>query len=557
MAESADVLVVGAGFAGLIAARDIAAAGHSVLVLEARDRVGGRVVNEDIGSGKIVEMGGQWVGPGQDRLYQLAADLEVPTFPTYDTGQKVLHFNGKRGTYAKTIPRINPLVLVDIGQAQARLEAMAKKVPLDAPWTAAGADKLDGQTFETWVRRNTVSRSARALLALGAEAVFAAEPGDLSMLHVLFYSHSGGSFQRLIDTTGGAQQDRFAGGSALVARRLAAGLGDIVRLNSPAGRIEVRGDTVTLTTPAGQFAGRQVIVSTPPLLAGRIEYEPALPFWREQLTQRAPMGSVIKCQAIYDEPFWRKEGLCGQATGDGEGSRVVFDNSPPDGSPGILLAFLRATRHAGSAASPWRCAAASWSTPWSGTSGRGPASRKATWSSTGSSRSGRAAATEPCSGPTSGRATGTRCASRSGPSTGPAPRPPRSGPATWTVRSGPASASRPRCWPNSRAPTSPGNSRRSRKRVTGAVMSPGSAGRLASGRHGSRRCRGGRSGQSAGPDRQPMRCRGRGELVAQPGHLRRASPARHRLDNPLRQELQSAHPALAVDVRAAARDPGR
>jgi monoamine oxidase len=340
MAEAADVLVVGAGLAGLVAARELAAAGRHVLVLEARDRVGGRIVNEEIGDGKIVEMGGQWAGPTQDRLLELAADLKIATFPTYDAGQKVLHFNGKRGTYAGTIPRISPLVLADIGQAQARLEAMARKVPTDAPWTAAGAEKLDGQTFETWVRRNTASKSARMLLTLGAEAVFAAEPGDLSMLHVLFYSHSGGSFQRLIDTTGGAQQDRFVGGSALIAERLAAALADIVRLSAPVSRIEVSGGMVTATTTAGQFQGRQIIVTAPPLLAGRIEYAPALPPWREQLTQRTPMGSVIKCQVIYDEPFWRQDGLCGQATGDGTGSRVVFDNSPPDGSPGILLAFL-------------------------------------------------------------------------------------------------------------------------------------------------------------------------------------------------------------------------
>jgi monoamine oxidase len=340
MAETADVLVVGAGLAGLAAARDLTAAGRSALVLEARDRVGGRIVNQDIGDGKVVEMGGQWVGPTQDKVLELAAELKIATFPTYDSGKKVLHFNGKRGTYAGTIPRINPLVLADIGRAQGRLESLAKRVPTDAPWTAAAAEKLDSQTFETWARRNTASKSARMLLTLGAEAVFAAEPGDLSLLHVLFYSHSGGSFQRLIDTAGGAQQDRFVGGSAMIAERLAAALNGIVRLAAPVSRIEVSGGKVTATTPAGQFEGQQIIVTAPPLLAGRIEYEPALPAWREQLTQRTPMGSVIKCQVIYDEPFWRRDGLCGQATGDGTGSRVVFDNSPPDGSPGVLLAFL-------------------------------------------------------------------------------------------------------------------------------------------------------------------------------------------------------------------------
>ncbi len=340
MAEGADVLVVGAGLAGLTAARDLVAAGRSVLVLEARDRVGGRIVNEDIGDGKIVEMGGQWAGPTQDRLLALAADLDVATFPTYDTGKNVLHFNGKRGTYSGAIPRISPLVLADVGQAQARLEALARKIPTDAPWTAPNAGRLDAQTFETWIRHHTATKSARTLLTLGAEAVFAAEPGDLSMLHVLFYSRSGDSFQRLIDTTGGAQQDRFVGGSALIAERLGTLLGDIIRLDAPVSRIAVAGDKVTATTTAGQFECRQIIVTAPPLLAGRIDYEPALPHWREQLTQRTPMGSVIKCQVIYDEPFWRADGLSGQATGDGEGSRVVFDNSPRDGSPGILLAFL-------------------------------------------------------------------------------------------------------------------------------------------------------------------------------------------------------------------------
>jgi monoamine oxidase len=340
MAEAADVLVVGAGLAGLAAARDLTAAGRSVLVLEARDRVGGRVVSRDIGDGTVVEMGGQWAGPTQDRLYALATDLGVATFPTYDAGRKVLHFNGRRGTYTGAIPRVNPLVLADVGRAQARLEALARKVPTDAPWAAARAEHLDGQTFQTWVRRNAASKSARMLMTLGVEAVFAAEPGDVSLLHVLFYTHSAGSFQRLIDTTGGAQQDRFSGGSALLAERLAARLGDVVRLGAPVSRIEARGDAVTAVTTAGAFESRRIIVTVPPLLAGRIEYSPALPYSREQLTQRAPMGSVIKCQVIYDEPFWRRDGLSGQATGDGAGARVVFDNSPQDGTPGILLAFL-------------------------------------------------------------------------------------------------------------------------------------------------------------------------------------------------------------------------
>ncbi len=345
-----DVVVVGAGFAGLAAARDLVAAGKTVAVAEARDRVGGRVVNHALGDGQVLEMGGQWVGPTQDRVLSLAKDTAVGTFPTYDDGRKVLHFNGKRGTYKGTIPRLNPLVLAEVGRVQARLESLARKVPLDAPWTAPKADTWDAQTFETWLRRTTPSSSARTLLALGVEAVFACEPGDVSLLHVLFYAHSAGSFQRTIDTTGGAQQDRFVGGSALVCERVAEALGhDALFLSSPVRRIEVRGERAMVETAqeAGAhgsggrtFSARRVVVSTPPLLAGRIEYDPPMPAWRSQLTQRTPMGSVIKCQVVYDEPFWRAQGLAGQATGDGEGARIVFDNTPPSGSPGVLLGFL-------------------------------------------------------------------------------------------------------------------------------------------------------------------------------------------------------------------------
>jgi monoamine oxidase len=336
-----DVVVVGAGFAGLAAARDLVAAGRSVAVVEARDRVGGRVRNAPIGDGKVVEVGGQWVGPTQGKVLALAKDVGVATFPTYDTGARVLHFAGRRGTYKGTIPRINPFVLADVGRAQARLESLAKKVPLDAPWSAARAEAWDAVTFETWLRRNTLTGAGRTLLALGVEAVFACEPGDVSLLHVLFYAHSAGSFQMAIDTGGGAQQDRFVGGSQLVCDKVAEALGpDVVFLDAPVRRIGVAGDRATVESDNGAWTCRRVIVTLPPVLAGRIVYDPLLPPWRDQLTQRTPMGSVIKCNAIYDEPFWRSQGLSGQATGDGEGARVVFDNSPPDGAPGILLGFL-------------------------------------------------------------------------------------------------------------------------------------------------------------------------------------------------------------------------
>ena len=340
--SDADEVVVGAGIAGLIAARDLAAAGREVVVLEARDRIGGRVLNHQLSDGTTVELGGQWIGPTQLRMAKLTAELGLETFPTYNTGDHLLRFGDKQGRYRGTIPRLGPLVLADIGQAQARFDRLAARIPLEVPWTADRAEELDGQTFETWIRRNALTAEARQLLRLYAESVFAAEASDFSLLHALFYTHSGGGVDVLAGTRGGAQQDRFVGGSQLVPIRLAEQLGDRVRLGVPARRIRQRDDAVTVETDSVAVTARRGIVAVPPTLAGRIVYDPPLPGMRDQLTQRLPAGSVIKCHAVYDTPFWRDAGLTGQAAGDHGPVKIVFDNSPPEGTPGVLLAFLEA-----------------------------------------------------------------------------------------------------------------------------------------------------------------------------------------------------------------------
>jgi monoamine oxidase len=342
----ADVVIVGAGLAGLTAAREVQRKGATALVLEARDRVGGRTLNHPIGDGKIVEVGGQWIGPGQDRMKRLAKEMGVDTFPTHASGKNVIEFNGKLTRYTGTIPRIGPHVLADVGQAQLKIDRLAKRIPLDAPWTAPNARKLDSQTFETWLRRNVYTKGGRALLELSIQAVWAAEPADISLLHVLFYTHSAGGFDLLLDTEGGAQQDRFVGGSQLISIRLAEQLGDgVVHLNAPVTSIEHGDHGVRVSAGTAVDArGKQVIVALPPTLTSRIRYDPPLPGHRDQLTQRMPQGSVIKCMAIYDEPFWRAEGLSGMATSDTGPAKIVFDNSPPDGSPGVLLGFLEGER---------------------------------------------------------------------------------------------------------------------------------------------------------------------------------------------------------------------
>ena len=332
-----DVVVVGAGVAGLVAARAVRDAGHEVVLLEARDRVGGRLLNEDLGDGKVVEVGGQWVGPGQERLYALARELGVDTYPTWTEGDTLLSQHGELTRYRGTIPRnVNKAVLADFTQAMLRVDRLAKKVPIEAPWTAPKAEAWDSMTFETWLRRNTVTTRAREFFALGIRGVWAAEPADISFLHMLFYVHSAGGLNLLLDTEGGAQQDRFVGGSQLVPLRLAEQLGDIVRTGEPVRVARWGDDGVEVNGVRARYA---IFAVQPPLLP-RIAWDPPLPGWRDQLTQRMAMGAVIKTNTVYERPFWRDRGLSGSSTIVGGRVSLTFDNSPPDGSPGILMAFI-------------------------------------------------------------------------------------------------------------------------------------------------------------------------------------------------------------------------
>jgi monoamine oxidase len=353
-----DVAVVGGGLAGLTAARNVARKGHSVRVLEARDRVGGRVWNHDLGGGKVSERGGTFVGPTQDRLMAMASAMKVGTFPTYDNGDDLYVNNvdnplgliqpmrysdtGQTGTAPP-----DPTILPEITTAITQLDQMSTTVPVEAPWTASNAASWDSQTLQTWMDGNTVTPRFKALVAAATRPIFGAEPRELSLLFVLFYIASSGNpsnpgtFERNFDTRGGAQQSRFIGGSQQIPIRMAQHLGSArVLLNSPVHQIIRAKSGVTVHADHHTVHAKRVIVAIPPVLAGRIRYSPALPYARDQLTQRYPQGTLTKVAAVYDTPFWRGAGFNGQALDAGGPVSASFDDSPPDGSPGVLFGFV-------------------------------------------------------------------------------------------------------------------------------------------------------------------------------------------------------------------------
>ncbi|AFK02693.1 amine oxidase [Emticicia oligotrophica DSM 17448] len=335
-----DAIVIGAGYAGLTATRELLKAEKDVLLLEARDRVGGRVYTKYYDDGSYLDLGAAWVGPTQDKIYALAREFGVGTFPTYDEGKSTLYFNGKVKHYKGIIPPLPIGSLLSLDFAIKRMNKLSKTIDLEKPWDSPNAAYYDSMTLATWMQKQMSFKTARIMFKLAAEAIWAADPNEISMLHALFYTKSGRDLDTLINVKNGAQEERILGGASLPALRLAETFQDKIRLNSVVKNIIQEGELVKIQGEGFEFVAKKVVVALPPTLAGRINYLPIMPANREQLTQRMPMGTVWKTYAIYDKPFWREAGLNGlSATNDGF-TTVTFDNSPKDGSKGIMMGFV-------------------------------------------------------------------------------------------------------------------------------------------------------------------------------------------------------------------------
>ena len=335
-----DVAVVGAGLAGLGAAKALTDAGRTVAVLEARDRVGGRLENHLLGGEVVADVGGAWMGADHPRLARLAEDLGLHTFPTYGEGDNLLILDGRRRRYSGTIPRLSPLVLLDILVMRLKVDRRGRRVPVERPWGAPHAAALDGQTLEDWLQQHARTRTARELMKIAGRTIWGTEPREISALHALFYVHSAGGIDKLLDTEGGAQQDRFADGAQSVATRLAETLGDAVHLGKPVERIAQRADSVRVEASGTSVVARRVIVAIPPALTTRIAFDPELPEPRRRLAERMSLGVLTKCLALYETPFWRGAGLTGEVVSDAGPATIMFDTSPEDGSSGVLLGFV-------------------------------------------------------------------------------------------------------------------------------------------------------------------------------------------------------------------------
>ncbi|PQE01215.1 monoamine oxidase [Mycobacterium sp. EPG1] len=339
--READVLIVGAGISGLIAARTVLAAGLTPLLLEADTRVGGRVLTEEV-AGLPLELGAQWIGDTHHRMFALADELGVETYPQFDDGETSYEIAGTGVLRGNEFHERFADELVELEKVLRRLDELAAEVPPATPWSAPHAAEWDAITAGAWYDAQGLSPVARTLLEICTVGILAVPTVEVSFLHLLFTIQTCGVTSELFaESEGGAQTTRFVGGTAEIPKRLAALVSEHIVLDSPVQFIEHTADSVTVHCRGGLTArGRRVIVAVSPTLAGRIMYDPPLPGHRDQLTQRMPNAAAMKAFFVYDEPFWRADGLNGQLISDIGPARMSNDTCILGDDHGVILLFL-------------------------------------------------------------------------------------------------------------------------------------------------------------------------------------------------------------------------
>ncbi len=342
-----DVIVIGAGAAGLEAAKRLVDLGRSVVVLEAKDRVGGRLKADKV-AGRIVDRGGQWVGARHSVLLGEAERLGLATYRQYATGKTVMQLLGKVVSFTGETPRMPILALVELALLQRRWDREMKTIPGDAPWTAPRAAEWDAMTLETWITRHLRTAAARQFARLVPRGAWAVDASQVSYLWFLDALRGGEGLGQMMAVEGGVLDAKFVGGMHQIAARLAAELGERVILSAPVRRIVQDDDGVRVETDKGAFAASRLIFAAPPGSAGRIEFDPPLPAARDGLQQRMAMGAIIKVIVAYETPFWREAGFTGQVATDDDVLGIVMDdalgNDAQGEAPAHLIGFIEGER---------------------------------------------------------------------------------------------------------------------------------------------------------------------------------------------------------------------
>lgn len=336
-----DVCVIGAGFAGLCAALTLKKAGKSVALLEARNRVGGRVLSIPLKEGGWIDEGGQWLGPTQDRFYEYVREMECTTYPSPNIGKAVV-FGIKEPKYYYVGDDWSSIPGIEIvEEVRSKLQSLADTINPEAPWEHPQSKEWDGITFSQWLQGQVSNKEA--ILYIKNDMSYAcANAEEISLLSFLTLLKSCGNFGALNNFQGGAQQDRIIGGAQTVAKKIAEHLQENIHLQQPVHKIQWSDNKAIVQAATMTITAKRVIFAAPPTLIGGIEYEPGLPAPRTQTTQHWPQGVVMKIAMVYDKPWWRDHGYSGLSLDYSSYVSETADSSaPPEHSPlGVLTGFV-------------------------------------------------------------------------------------------------------------------------------------------------------------------------------------------------------------------------
>jgi monoamine oxidase len=338
-----DFAVIGAGLAGLAAAVALQAGSASVAVFEARDRVGGRVLSAPDPDGAaagpplVLDLGAQWVGPGQTEVLRWIRELRLHVVPCGVPGRAIWDLDGQVRLGGAGLPPLPPRALADLLAAGARAGIMARQISPDAPWLARKAADWDRVTVADWIGRHLRTPAGRVYAEILVRGNAAIEPRETSMLNLLFGLRSTGSARNLAR----AESFRLREGTEELARRLAERVRDQIRFADPVRAVVQDAGGVTVESDGAAVRCRRVAVCVPPPLARKLAYTPELPSARASLLAGMTMAASVKFHAVYQRPFWRDQGLSGQAMSATEAVGLTYDNSPADTSGrGVLVGLV-------------------------------------------------------------------------------------------------------------------------------------------------------------------------------------------------------------------------
>ncbi|CAI0649128.1 unnamed protein product [Colletotrichum noveboracense] len=340
-ATTYDCIVIGAGYSGLAAARLLKDSGKKVLVLEARDRVGGRAKTVHLENGDYWDVGATFLGHKQDLMYGLAKEFDVPVFKHPTEGKIVLAYRGKARSYSGLIPPMRPWEVLDIGMFVRKFEKLCDTVNMEEPWKTPNAEALDRMTVHEWMKKKAWTQATIDMGNMAFESTIAANTSCISMLHAMFFFKGLVNFTSACGVEGGGQEHFVKGGGQLIAEKLRGYLGDdLVRLQEPVRSVSYTESGATVQTSKGEYQTRRIISAIPPPHILKIDFEPRLPVEKVTLLQHTPMGAYMKVFATYKTAFWRDKGLTGESTNPTGFLSVTYDATPESGYPPKLTGFI-------------------------------------------------------------------------------------------------------------------------------------------------------------------------------------------------------------------------